>query len=558
VPPELHPAVLQAAVVLGLAATSAVLARTYRKPVFAWWTAAWTLYLLRLLCIMSFVRTGHPALLFWHQVLTGWSALALLGTALVFAERLVLRPWQLGLAAIPLVWAWVAIGQLDNVTLAAIPAAFFLAGATAHTGWVFARYAQATGSPGGWVLAGAYGLWAFHHLDYPLLRARGAWVPWGYYLDILLALGVGAGMLLLVADDLRRGVAALATVSRELAPGASRPRAALLDAILGQLLTLPSVRGAAYYRRDPHGALIAERGAGACDGWSGPFPASVPFPFSATLRVPQGDGAAGALLIVGDARNPFAALDRRFLAALGEQIGTALDAAALARGLAQRTAELERLQGRMVRQHEDERRRFARELHDESAQVLAAVKMELAVLHDRLAPDDALRLEDALALLSGGIRGIRAVARDLRPALLDDLGLAPALASLCADFRERSGLVVEARLPEAGALPPVTPDGELALFRALQEALVNVARHAEATAVRVALTASAAGVVLTVADDGRGLAGAARPDADGTAHVGLAGMRERVAALGGDVTLTEAPGGGTIVEVRLPAAVPSA
>ncbi len=551
-PPELHPAVLQAAVVFGLLLTSALLARTYRKPVFGWWTAAWSLYLLRLLAIMLFVRTGAPVLLFWHQVLTGWSALALLGTALVFAERLTLKPWLGFVAAIPLVWAWVAMGQLDNVSLAAIPAAVFLAGATAHTGWVFLRYAFATGSPGGGVLAGAYGLWALHHLDYPILRARGAWIPWGYYLDILLALSVGAGMLLLVADDLRRGVAALATVSRELAPGAARPRVALLDAILGQLLTLPSVRGAAYYRRDGDGALACERGAGACDGWTGPFPASVAFPFSATLRVPQGSGAAGALLIVGDARNPFAALDRRFLAALGEQIGTALDAATLQVGLAQRTRELERLQGLMVRQHEEERRRFARELHDESAQVLAAVKMELAVLHDRLPPEDAVRLEDALALLSGGIRGIRAVARDLRPALLDDLGLVPALASLGADFRDRSGLAVELDLPDPASLPKVRPEGELALFRALQEALTNVARHADAQTVRVRLAREGADLTLEVRDDGRGLADAAAPEADGTAHVGLAGMRERVAALGGEVHVAGGPGGGAAVLVRLP------
>ena len=551
-PPELHPAVLQAAVVLGLALTSALLARTYRKPVFAWWTAAWSLYLVRLLAIMLFVRTGAPVLLFWHQVLTGWSALALLGTALVFAERLTLRPWLLGVVAIPLVWAWVAIGQLDNVGLAAVPAAFFLAGATAHTGWVFLRYALATGSAGGGVLAGAYGLWALHHLDYPILRARGAWIPWGYYLDILLALTVGAGMLLLVADDLRRGVAALATVSRELAPGASRARATLLDAILGQLLTLPSVRGAAYYRRDRDGALACERGAGACEGWTGAFPEAVPFPFSATLRVPQGAGAAGALLIVGDARNPFAALDRRFLAALGEQIGTALDAAALQVRLAQRTRELERLQGLMVRQHEEERRRFARELHDESAQVLAAVKMELAVLHDRLPPDDAVRLEDALALLSGGIRGIRAVARDLRPALLDDLGLVPALESLCADFRDRSGVALVADLPDPASFPKLRPEGELALFRALQEALTNVSRHAEAGSVSVSLRLDGRTLELEVRDDGRGLAGAATPDADGTSHVGLAGMRERVAALGGDVRIADAPGGGAAVVVRLP------
>jgi signal transduction histidine kinase len=257
-------------------------------------------------------------------------------------------------------------------------------------------------------------------------------------------------------------------------------------------------------------------------------------------------------LIVGDARNPFAALDRRFLAALGEQIGTALDAATLQVGLAQRTRELERLQGLMVRQHEEERRRFARELHDESAQVLAAVKMELAVLHDRLPPEDAVRLEDALALLSGGIRGIRAVARDLRPALLDDLGLVPALASLGADFRDRSGLAVELDLPDPASLPKVRPEGELALFRALQEALTNVARHADAQTVRVRLAREGADLTLEVRDDGRGLADAAAPEADGTAHVGLAGMRERVAALGGDVHVAGGPGGGAAVLVRLP------
>jgi signal transduction histidine kinase len=552
--PELHPAVLQAAVVFGLALTSALLARTYRKPVFAWWTAAWTIYLLRLLAIMAFVVTGAPILLFWHQVLTGWSALALLGTALVFSEKAEWRSWYLGIAAIPLLWAWVAMGQLDNVSLAAIPAAFFLAGATLHTGWVFFKHAEQTASTGARVLAAAYGLWAFHHLDYPLLRARGAWIPWGYYLDILLALAVGAGMLLLVAEDLRRGVGALATVSRELASSAWRPRRLVLDTLLGELLRLPSVRGAAFYGRRADGGLSYEQGAGACDGWTGDFPASVPFPFSATLRVPQGAGAAGALLIVGDARNPFAALDRGFLVTLGEQIGAALDASVLAGGLRARTRDLQRLQGLVVRQHEEERRRFARELHDETAQVLAAVKMELAVLRDRLPKDDAVRLEDALALLSSGIRGIRGVARDLRPTLLDDLGLVPALESLCGDFEDRSGVRVTTSLPDATALGRIAPEGELALFRALQEALTNVSRHANASQVWVTLTHDATGITLTIRDDGRGLTGAAEPTADGTSHVGLAGMRERLAALGGSVDIGDHPGGGAAVMVRLPPA----
>src|SRR6185295_12677984 len=117
--------------------------------------------------------------------------------------------------------------------------------------------------------------------------------------------------------------------------------------------------------------------------------------------------------------------------------------------------------GAPVRQ--DDRRRLSRELHDETAQVFSAVKMELAVLRDGVPPAHAARLEQALALIDTGIRSIRSVTNDLRPSLLDDLGLLPALRSLVADFGARGDVRIELAAP--AALPPLSKEAELALFR---------------------------------------------------------------------------------------------
>ena len=116
----------------------------------------------------------------------------------------------------PPVWSYVAIYRLDHFLWAAGPAVLFLSLATLWTGWVFFRYRARVASSGATLLTVAFALWGLHHLDYPFLRARGAWAPWGYYLDILLALAVGTGILLLVLDDLRRGLSALSALSGDL------------------------------------------------------------------------------------------------------------------------------------------------------------------------------------------------------------------------------------------------------------------------------------------------------------------------------------------------------
>jgi DNA-binding NarL/FixJ family response regulator/signal transduction histidine kinase len=437
--PELAAALLQAAITAALAGVCGFLFQRYRKPYLAWWSVAWTLYLLRLAAIISFVVTQQRAWLYWHQVTTGWTALALLVAALVFSRRWRWHQAYLPVFLFPPLWSYVAIYRIDAFGWAAGPAVAFLSLATLWTGRVFLAYRRQVASSGAALLGVAFLLWGLHHLDYPFLRARGAWTPWGYYLDILFELAVGAGILLLVLDDQRRGLAALSALSGDLQRrGRERD---VLDALLARQLTLPAVRGAALYLPDERGGRFVG-GAGVCDRWVGAAPAGSgtlvlaeavaagrpqvtaewtdplgdrrsAYAYAAVLPIFRGAIVTGALVIVGDARDPFAALDEDFLVALGQQVGAALENADLYERLQARTVELARLSARMIEQHEAERRRLSRELHDETAQVFSAVKMELAVLRDTADPPTAARLDRALDLVDTGIRSIRAVTNDL-------------------------------------------------------------------------------------------------------------------------------------------------
>jgi len=571
---ELAAAFLQAATVLGLAALCLFLYRRYRKAYLGYWALAWLLYALRLGAIISFLATGARVWLFWHQVATGWTALALLWAALVFSRQLAWRTRYLPLVLFPPVWSYIAIYRLDNFMLAAGPAVAFLSAASLWTAWVFFRHYRHAGATGAGLAAGTLLLWSLHHLDYPFLRARGAWNPWGYYLDIVFVLGLGAGILLLIVEDLDRGLRALSAMSRDLQPGHGDTD--MLGALLERALALPAVRGSAMYVRGSDGPHCV-RGAGVCTDWSGSVPSgeagttiervletgrplvardwpgprlpeTAPHAYAAVLPVLQGSEVTGALVIVCAARDPFAALDKNFLVALGQQVGAALANAHLTRRLESRTSELERLAARMVEQHEEERRRLSRELHDETAQVFSAVKLQLGVAREAAPPDLAPRLDRALGLVDTGIRSIRNVTSSLRPSLLDDLGLLPALRALADDFAARSGVAIEIEAPNA--LPTLSPEAELALFRALQETLANVGRHAAARSVIVALGARNGSVALTVEDDGRGLAPGVEPFASG--RMGLVGMRERITGLGGTVAVINGLGGGVLVSVSLP------
>lgn len=567
---ELAATLLQGVITVGLTALCAHLYTRYQRPWFGWFAIAWGMYVARLLCILSFLLTHERIWLYWHQVTTGWTALVLLWAAIVFLRQPATHPRYLVYAMFPPVWSYIAIYQLDHFLWAALPAVLFLSAATMWTGWVFWRHHRIVSSAGARLLAIAFFAWGLHHLDYPFLRAQGAWTPWGYYLDICFELLVGVGLVLLVLDDLGRGVRALSALSGDLQRHDAT--ADPMDRMLSRPLTLPGVRGSAMFLFEGDTTRAhCVRGSGSCADWQDVAPQSAvadalarmrltrrpqvvastgAFPFIAALPVTAAHRLMGALVMSGDVRNPFTALNDDFLLALGQQVGAALEQFELDGELAARTTSLERLSARMVRQHEDERRRLSRELHDETAQVFSAVKMQLESLRSSLAPQASARLDRLLALVDQGIASIRQVTSDLRPSLLDDLGLVPALRSLVTDFNERSGL--RATLTAPDVLPSLAPDADLALFRALQEALSNVTRHAGGQLVNVALAVQDGHLSIVVRDDGPGFPvsrdGRLR-ETEG--RMGLAGMRERLHAVGGTVSLHNAATGAEVT-LRLP------
>jgi signal transduction histidine kinase len=183
--------------------------------------------------------------------------------------------------------------------------------------------------------------------------------------------------------------------------------------------------------------------------------------------------------------------------------------------------------------------------------VFAAVKLQVGLLREQAAPEEAARLDRVLALIDTGIRGIRNITNDLRPPLLDDLGWLPAIRALAAEFAERSGHAIH--FDAAADLPALSKDAELALFRAVQEALANVARHAEAESVMIRVFRTGDALQVRIRDDGRGF----RPGFDPAAmerngHLGLVGMRERITAVGGTVDFTAESGAGVRINIVLP------
>jgi signal transduction histidine kinase len=569
---ELHAALFQALITAGLCVLTGGLYARYRRPYLLWWTVAWSLYLLRIGVISAFLVAGDPRLLFVHQVLTGWTALALLWSALLFSQERPWRRWYFAVVFFPPVWSYFAIYELRNFFIAAWPAVLFLSGATFWTGWVFLRHHRRVGSPGARFLAIAFLLWAAHHLDYPLLRARGAWNPWGYYIDVALMLSVGFGLMKLVIDELGRGLATLSVLSGDLQRGDFQ---ASTNDLLARPLTLSGVRGSALYITGAAGGRFVA-GLGVCGGWpdaKGDDQIRETIAQAITRREPvvtrasrngrngipsylavlplfSGIDVTGALVITGDERDPFTALDDAFLLALGQQVGSALERSDLLRRLHERTRDLERLSVSVLQQHEAERRKISLELHDETAQLFAAVKMQVALLQETSDAALRTRLGHVLALIDAGIQSIRRVSSDLRPPLLDDLGFLPAIRALVDDFSQRTGLAVALDGPSAPAR--LSDEAEVALFRALQEALSNVARHARATRIDVSLDVDDDSVRLLVRDDGRGLSSAIIDGIPGNAHVGIAGMRERLAAVGGEVAVRNASAGGVEVEIRVP------
>jgi len=214
--------------------------------------------------------------------------------------------------------------------------------------------------------------------------------------------------------------------------------------------------------------------------------------------------------------------------------------------------ELRELSARVLEAREEEKTRIARELHDELGQLLTALKMDLAWLRERLpeaGTELAARADGMSALLDRTVSSSRRIAADLRPLMLDDLGLAEAAQWLVEDFGKRSGVRLEMRVPEEAEFDALAKGAATAVYRAIQESLTNIARHSGAKNAWVLLAQENGEVLVEIEDDGRGVTPG---DLAKASSLGLKGMRERVAYYGGSLEVARAPRGGTRLRVRMP------
>lgn len=224
------------------------------------------------------------------------------------------------------------------------------------------------------------------------------------------------------------------------------------------------------------------------------------------------------------------------------------DVAALAQAFNDMLERLEHERRESARQalmvQERERRRVARELHDEVGQIFTAIMLQIESLAAHAPEGCADELEELRETARTGATDVRRIAARLRPEALEDLGLQSALSALAASFGEQTRIAVDR------ALAPVTelgPEQELVIYRVAQEALTNVARHAQARTVQLSLRRDDGDAVLRVRDDGRGL-----PDGAALSSSGIRGMRERAMLVGASLTLRAVAEGGTEVELRVP------
>lgn len=220
--------------------------------------------------------------------------------------------------------------------------------------------------------------------------------------------------------------------------------------------------------------------------------------------------------------------------------------------LEQDATQLRQLSHQILQAQEDERQRLARELHDEAAQALTSLLVRLRLLERAHTPEEAqLRVAELRELTAQALEDVRRVALDLRPTILDDLGLAPALEWRVEELSATGS--IQATFLATGLHQRLPRELELVFYRVGQEALSNVVRHAQASQVSVQLAHRAGRVNLEIQDDGVGFQPDQPMPANAPRGLGLLGMRERLGMVGGDLMIASAPGQGT--QIRASAAV---
>jgi len=239
--------------------------------------------------------------------------------------------------------------------------------------------------------------------------------------------------------------------------------------------------------------------------------------------------------------------DKQLFASIGRHIGVAVENVRLYENLRYYARQITLAQ-------EEERKRIARELHDDTAQGLVSLSRrvdELTLTSENLSANDLRKLEELHDMIEGLLKSVRRFSRDLRPSILDDLGLLPAIESLLDELRE-SG--ISAELQVEGEKRRLAPEVELALFRIAQESLSNVRRHSNAPHVQMRVEFGDKNLRLVVTDDGRGFdMSRGMNGATTSGKLGLIGMRERAQILGGTLNIKSEVGQGTTITANLPA-----
>lgn len=222
--------------------------------------------------------------------------------------------------------------------------------------------------------------------------------------------------------------------------------------------------------------------------------------------------------------------------------------------IAQQREQLRTLNRKLTEVQESERKQLARELHDEMGQALTAININLVAIQSALPPTCyqliAEQLTEAALLTEQTLKQVREMSLNLRPPMLDDLGLVPTLRWYVKQFSRRGG--VETELKVVGLDQRLQPDLETALFRIIQEALTNVARHAQATSVRLSLLQTEKLICAEVKDDGQGFDVNLLNHQSPGQGAGLFGIRERVALQGGEFYISSQPGQGTRLSIEIP------
>jgi two-component system sensor histidine kinase UhpB len=265
------------------------------------------------------------------------------------------------------------------------------------------------------------------------------------------------------------------------------------------------------------------------------------------------------LIVAGDS---LAESDLPAMRVFANQVAVALENARLWDTVTMRGRELKALSEQLVNAQEDERKRISRELHDELGQALTATRIDLLAVSESLDQDRSVgtscngrdvhqRLTDTILVVEQMLKQVREMALDLRPSMLDDLGLVPTLGWHTRRFAERTG--VNVTLDHRGMEERLPAQVETTLYRTVQEALTNISKHAQAKNVGIHIARVNSTVRAIVQDDGKGF----DPQAVQARHttergVGLVGMRERVVGAGGNLIVNSAPGQGTRLSLTMP------